>query len=130
MRSARCCNSSWPWWRQVAQRSLSSRARLAARRASVAAPRRRRNQLTPLVVSCHAQTARPAAEMARPIVWVVPAVRADRVRPANARSNGGFGAWATGNRCGHPAWARRQSSTGFIRSIVADRRAEVHYCLV
>jgi len=92
---------------------------------SVPAPRRRRNQLVPLVASSHAQTVRPSVKIARPSSCALPEDPAASPHPANATSSGGFGNCATGKRRGQPNWPRRQSSTTVTALMFARRRLAV-----
>src|SRR4029077_5721773 len=84
--------------RQLAQRPLSSPVRPATIQTSAPAPRRRRNQLTPLTASSHAHTARPSVKTARPTSCAVPLASAASPHPANASSSGGVGKCARGKR--------------------------------
>lgn len=89
---------------------LRSPARPATIQMSAPAPRRRRNQLTPLTASSHAHTARPSVNTARPTSCAVPPDSDASPHPANATSSGGFGNCAIGKPRGQPTCPRRQSS--------------------
>lgn len=92
---------------------------------SAPAPRRRRNQLVPLVASSHAHTVRPSVKIARPSSCALPEDPAASPHPANATSSGGFGNCATGKRRGQPNWPRRQSSMTVTALMFARRRPAV-----